>query len=218
MKRIVKSSALGTVAVGVISAAIILSLWLAGSGDQGARAAGGEGDDPTIVGLDMNPYNGSGNGTSVPRFNMDDPIACGVNGCADCDANTDGDCTEAGEPALCLNDADDDADGVVNDGCGLGPIDACIRVDHATNPNFRFDIFLDDVPTGKDFGGYGYKLSYDSAWVKAKATGWYDPNFLILSLSGSPTACRRMSPTTSYGTATTTPSMGSSPSTRPAPR
>ena len=99
---------------------------------------------PVVVGIDVSPLNGSGNGTSLPRHTA-----------------------ESG--AQCLNNTDDDfaddtqggeAQGVINDGCGLGPIDQCIQV--SSGSSFRVDIFLNAIPDGTDLGGFSGFLNFDT--------------------------------------------------------
>jgi hypothetical protein len=139
MKRIAKILLLAAVAAAT-SAVLIgaLVLFMPGSGEQAAQASGGAGDY-TKFGFDMDPYNAGGNGPS---------IVVGAAG-------------ESGSE--CENDLDDDSDTVVNDGCGLPQIDACIRVDSGT---FNIDVFVDDVPTGKDVGGFDWFLNYDNSLLQ----------------------------------------------------
>jgi hypothetical protein len=140
MKRIAKILLLAAVATAT-SAVLIgaLVLFMPGSGEQAAQASGGTGGYPTMLGFDMDPYNAGGNGPSI------------VVGAA----------AESGSE--CENDVDDDSDTVVNDGCGLGQIDSCIRVDSGT---FNIDVFVDDIPTGKDLGGFDWFLEYDNTLLQ----------------------------------------------------
>jgi hypothetical protein len=55
--------------------------------------------------------------------------------------------------------------------CTLGTIDKCIRVESTETgtypgPVFNVDVFLDDIPTGKDLAGGDWFMHYDSAHLK----------------------------------------------------
>jgi hypothetical protein len=112
-------------------------------------------DVSIIVGVDANPFNGGGNGTSVPR------------GAPETGAN-------------CLNSTDDDADTVVNDGCGLGTIDRCVSV----NPNstFYIDLFVKDVA---DLNKWDGALRFDGSIVKVTSLGVIDVQYLLAVASDS---------------------------------
>jgi len=143
MRRAILGS---TVAAVVITLSALLLLLMPAGGQDTAQASGGAGDY-TAFGIDMDPYNGGGNGLNI--------CVCGS-------GETPPDCgCETGDQ--CLNDLDDDFDFVSNDGCGLGPIDPCIRVDSGS---FNIDIFVDDIPTGKDLGAFNYFLRYDETLVQ----------------------------------------------------
>ena len=74
---------------------------------------------------------------------------------ADCDSNSDGDCADVGEAALCANAVDDDGDTNVNDGCptvgSLPENPACVNAiddDAADDPDDRVN---DGCPTKGTF-------------------------------------------------------------------
>jgi len=113
-------------------------------------------DVSIIVGVDANPFNGGGNGTSVPR------------GAPETGAN-------------CLNSTDDDADTVVNDGCGLGTIDRCVSV----NPNstFYIDLFVKDVADlNKWDGALRFDGKYSGFIVQVTSV---DVQYFLAAASGS---------------------------------
>jgi len=131
-------------------------------------------DCPLRFGIDMAPHNARGNGPLLPPTYSTQ--------CACYDGETQPCACESG--VHCLNDFDDDSDDVSNDGCGLSQIDACVRVDSGT---FNIDVFVDDIPTGKDLAGFQYFLNYDNTLLRVNnrvpASG--APNWLLGAVPGS---------------------------------
>jgi hypothetical protein len=151
----------GMVGAGLVGLLALLLVFTARPAENTANASGGTGASPITFGIDVDP---AGNGTSIVV----------------------GPAAESG--IQCNNSADDDDDGSVNDGCGLGLIDACIRVDYAgPGTDFNIDVFVDDIPTGKDLGGFDWFLNYDSTLlhVLARVPGTGAPNWLLGSTPGS---------------------------------
>jgi hypothetical protein len=90
---------------------------------------------------------------------------------------------------------DDDGDTTPdNTQSTLGTIDACIEV--ATDDVFEVDVFLDDVPTGEDFYGQDYFLSFDNSTLTGVSQDHssslillgLDPQSTLLDLSPTPSA------------------------------
>jgi len=59
--------------------------------------------------------------------------------------------------------------------CTLGTIDKCIQVESTETgtypgPIFEVDVFLDDIPTGKDLGGADFFMYYDKNYLQVN--GW----------------------------------------------
>jgi len=135
----------GSIVKAIFSLVVVFILALAALVGWAALGdAGTQAQPPVVVGIDVDPLNGSGNGTSLPRHTAESGGQC-LN-------NTDDDLaddTQGGE-----------AQGVINDGCGLGPIDQCIQV--TSGSSFRVDIFLNDIPDGTDLGGFSGFLNFDT--------------------------------------------------------
>jgi hypothetical protein len=134
----------GMVTAVIVALLPLLVVLTPGEGQNTTQASGGTGDPPTVFGIDADP---TGNGTNI------------VIGAA----------AESG--AQCDNSADDDGDTIVNDGCGLGPIDGCISV--ASGATFDIDIFVDDVPNGRDLAALNFFLNYDESLLRV--TSWGGP-------------------------------------------
>ena len=135
----------------------------------GVRGPGhvARGSPLTIVGIDVDP---TGNIVGPPESGVqcdnaidDDGDGLVNDGCPTVDASeTD---------TNCANNTDDDGDTVVNDGCpantSLSTIDSCISV--SLGQQFNIDVFVDEIPSGRDFAGFNYDLSFDSSRVKVIA-------------------------------------------------
>ena len=134
----------------------------------------------TTVGIDVDP---SGNAVGPPESGVqcdnavdDDGDGLVNDGCPTVDA------PEAS--ADCANDIDDDIDGLVNDGCpantSLGTIDSCISV--SQGQQFDIDVFVDQIPSDRDFVGFNYDLGFDSSRVSLTA---HDHAMLLTAVYGS---------------------------------
>jgi hypothetical protein len=139
-----------------------------------------QGSPLTIVGIDVDP---TGNSVGPPETDTqcDGAIDDDSDGLVNdgCPANG---AAESG--AQCANNTDDDVDGLVNDGCpantSIGTIDSCISV--TQGQQFDIDVFVDEIPSGRDFAGFNYDLSFDSTRVEVIA---HDHAMLLTAVYGS---------------------------------
>jgi len=125
------------------------------------EAVTGVDDDADTVVNDGCPINGTNPENDPQCVNTTDDDVAINDGCplkgefADCDSNSDGDCADVGEAALCANAVDDDGDTNVNDGCptvgSLPENPACVNAiddDAADDPDDRVN---DGCPTKGTF-------------------------------------------------------------------
>ena len=74
----------------------------------------------------------------------------------------------------------DPAVDVANTATSLGTIQACRSL--TPGATFSFDIFVNEVPPGREFGGFNYQLSFDPTRVRLISQ---DHNFLLNTAAGS---------------------------------
>lgn len=84
-----------------------------------------------------------------------------------------------GDPQIIGLDVIPDAS---NTAITLGNIDTCVAVTHPATLNV--DVFLDDVPTGKDLGGFNHSLNYNKNYLTVSACHNADL-YLMGSTAGS---------------------------------
>jgi hypothetical protein len=124
MTRTLAKGTLAMVVGGLAFTLAIGGLWLAEGQDKAAQAEG-----PVTMGVDADPTH---NGTDICACYDGETPPCA--------------CESSGQ---CENDSDDDDDGVVNDGCGLGPIESCRAV--GVDEEFYVDVFVTNVTDLKEW-------------------------------------------------------------------
>jgi len=138
------------------------------------------GSPSAVVGFDVDPTgNAIGppeSGTQCDNATDDDGDGLANDGCP---ASSDPESAEQ-----CTNDIDDDDDGVVNDGCpaniSLGTIDFCISV--TQGQQIDIDVFVDEIPSDRDFASFGYDIGFDDSRVSMIAQ---DHGMLLTAVYGS---------------------------------
>ena len=73
-----------------------------------------------------------------------------------------------------------DVDPMGNTATSLGAIDPCVSV--APGQQFDIDVFLDEVPSGRDLASFNYRLHFDDTRVNIMAQ---DHELLLASAPGS---------------------------------
>ena len=76
-----------------------------------------------------------------------------------------------------------DVDPSDNTATSLGTIDQCISV--SSGADFDIDVFLDEIPSPHNLGGFEYRLNYDSTVFQVNATDHGAGTSLIMSQAGS---------------------------------